>query len=105
MDTNLNTVKTTTDNLTAILPTDTKAMEGTDMVMVISNTEVMATDKPMEDMDTNLPTDMDAQVTEAMVTNKPMVDTVKSNRMVNMTATTKNLTEHRSDSNFISVIT
>merc|ERR1712095_209513 len=66
-DTNLNTVTTTTNNLTAILltviHTDTKAME----VMVM--------------------------------------DMVTSNLMVNTTATTTNLTEQRSDSNFISVIT
>merc|ERR1711902_146907 len=96
-DTNLNTVTTTTNNLTAILltviPTDTKAME---------------------DTVTNLPTDTDIKVMEAMVTNNlmvdmvtsnPMVDMVTSNLMVNTTATTTNLTEQRSDSNFISVIT
>merc|ERR1712019_13700 len=80
MDTNLNTVTTTTNNLTAILltviPTDIKAMEVTVMAMVINNTE-------------------------AMVINKPMVDMVTSNLMVNTTATTTNLTEQRSDSNFI----
>merc|ERR1719299_242014 len=88
MDTNLNTVTTTTNNLTAILltviPTDIKAME---------------------DTVTNLPTDTDTKVMEAMVTNNPMVDMVTSNLMVNTTATTTNLTEQRSDSNFISVIT
>merc|ERR1711983_409693 len=88
MDTNLNTVTTTTNNLTAILltviPTDTKAME---------------------DTVTNLPTDTDTKVMEAMVTNNlmvdmvtsnPMVDMVTSNLMVNTTATTTNLTEQRS---------
>merc|ERR1711963_1286861 len=100
MDTNLNTVTTTTNNLTAILltviPTDIKAMEVTVMAMVINNTEVMVIDKPTEDTVTNLPTDTDTKVMEAMVTN---------NLMVNTTATTTNLTEQRSDSNFISVIT
>merc|ERR1712095_152883 len=108
-DTNLNTVTTTTNNLTAILltviHTDTKAMEVMVMAMVINNTE---------DMVTNLPTDTDTKVMEAMVTNNlmvdmvtsnPMVDMVTSNLMVNTTATTTNLTEQRSDSNFISVIT
>merc|ERR1712018_655887 len=61
MDTNLNTVTTTTNNLTAILltviPTDTKAMEVTVMAMVINNTGAMVIDKPTEDMVTNLPTD------------------------------------------------
>merc|ERR1711963_642739 len=65
-DTNLNTVTTTTNNLTAILltviPTDTKAMEV--MAMVI--------DKPTEDTVTNLPTDTDTKVMEAMVTNNLM---------------------------------
>merc|ERR1711902_119575 len=93
MDTNLNMVTTTTNNLTAILltviPTDIKAMEVTVMAMVINNTEAMVIDKP----------------TEATVTNNPMVDMVTSNLMVNTTATTTNLTEQRSDSNFISVIT
>merc|ERR1712029_196359 len=106
MDTNLNTVTTTTNNLTAILltviPTDIKAMEA------------MVIDKPTEDTVTNLPTDTDTKVMEAMVTNNPMVDMVTSNPMVDMvtsnlmvntTATTTNLTEQRSDSNFISVIT
>merc|ERR1719461_2810570 len=50
MDTNLNTVTTTTNNLTAILltviPTDIKAMEVTVMAMVINNTEAMVIDKP-----------------------------------------------------------
>merc|ERR1711976_929457 len=100
MDTNLHTVTTTTNNLTAILltviPTDTKAMEVTVMAMVINNTEAMVIDKPTEDTVTNLPTDTDTKVMEAMVTN---------NLMVNTTATTTNLTEQRSDSNFISVIT
>merc|ERR1712213_219648 len=73
MDTNLLTVKTTTNN-------------------------------PMATV-TNPPTDMDNKVTEAMVTNSLMVDMVISNLMVNMTVTTRNLTEHHSDSNFISVIT
>merc|ERR1712152_92691 len=77
MDTNLNTVTTTTNNLTAILltviPTDIKAMEVTVMAMVINNTEAMVIDKPTEDM-------------------------VTSNLMVNTTATTTNLTEQRSDS-------
>merc|ERR1711893_322316 len=72
MDTNLNTVTTTTNNLTAILltviPTDIKAMEVTVMAMVIN-------------------------VMEAMVINNPMVDMVTSNLMVNTTATTTNLTE------------
>merc|ERR1719461_114873 len=108
MDTNLNTVTTTTNNLTAILltviPTDTKAMEVTVMAMVINNTEAMVIDKPTEDTVTNLPTDTDTKVMEAMVTNNPMVDMVTSNLMVNTTATTTNLTEQRSDSNFISVI-
>merc|ERR1711902_337865 len=72
MDTNLNTVTTTTNNLTAILLTV-------------------------------IPTDI--KVMEATVTNNPMVDMVTSNLMVNTTATTTNLTEQRSDSNFISVIT
>merc|ERR1712018_1090362 len=107
MDTNLNTVTTTTNNLTAILltviPTDTKAMEVMVMAMVI--------DKPTEDTVTNLPTDTDTKVMEAMVTNNlmvdmvtsnPMVDMVTGNLMVNTTATTTNLTEQRSDSNFIS---
>merc|ERR1711902_40658 len=80
-DTNLNTVTTTTNNLTAILltviPTDTKVMEA------------MVTNNLMVDM----------------VTSNPMVDMVISNLMVNTTATTTNLTEQRSDSNFISVIT
>ena len=84
MDTNLNTVTTTTNNLTAILltviPTDTKAMEFMVKAMVNNNVE-------------------------AMVTNNLMVDMVTSNLMVNTTATTTNLTEQRSDSNFISVIT
>merc|ERR1711902_468266 len=88
MDTNLNTVTTTTNNLTAILltviPTDIKAMEVTAMAMVINNTEAMVIDKPTEDTVTNLPTDTDTKVMEA---------------------TTTNLTEQRSDSNFISVIT
>merc|ERR1719429_791310 len=109
MDTNLNTVTTTTNNLTAILltviPTDTKAMEVTVMAMVINNTEAMVIDKPTEDTVTNLPTDTDTKVMEAMVTSNPMVDMVTSNLMVNTTATTTNLTEQRSDSNFISVIT
>merc|ERR1712018_1028944 len=109
MDTNLNTVTTTTWDLTAILltviPTDIKAMEVTVMAMVINNTEVMVIDKPTEDTVTNLPTDTDTKVMEAMVTNNPMVDMVTSNLMVNTTATTTNLTEQRSDSNFISVIT
>merc|ERR1711862_399191 len=100
MDTNLNTVTTTTNNLTAILltviPTDTKAMEVMVMAMVTNNTEAMVIDKPTEDTVTNLPTDTDTKVMEAMVT---------SNLMVNTTATTTNLTEQRSDSNFISVIT
>merc|ERR1711976_537397 len=52
MDSNLNTVTTTTNNLTAILlmviPTDTKAMEVTVMAMVINNTEAMVIDKPTE---------------------------------------------------------
>merc|ERR1739838_1123868 len=81
MYTNLNTVTTTTNNLTAILltviPTDIKAMEVTVIAMVINNTE-------------------------AMVIGKPMVDMVTSNLMVNTTATTTNLTEQRSDSNFMS---
>merc|ERR1711976_836725 len=100
MNTNLNTVTTTTNKLTAILltviPTDTKAMEVTVMATVINNTEAMVIDKPMEDTVTNLPTDTDTKV---------MVDMVTSNLMVNTTATTTNLTEQRSDSNFISVIT
>merc|ERR1711902_364443 len=108
-DTNLNTVTTTTNNLTAILltviPTDIKAMEVTVMAMVINNTEAMVIDKPTEDTITNLPTDTDTKVMEAMVTNNPMVDMVTSNLMVNTIATTTNLTEQRSDSNFISVIT
>merc|ERR1712012_1395129 len=108
MDTNLLTVKTTTNNPMAILPTvtlmDTKAMEVTVMDMVTNNTEAMVINK-LTDTVTNLPTDMDTKVTEAMVTNSPMVDMVISNLMVNTTATTRNLTEHRSDSNFISVIT
>merc|ERR1711978_320755 len=98
MDTNLNTVTTTTNNLTAILltviPTDIKAMEVTVMAMVINNTEAMVIDKPTEDTVTNLPTDTDTKAMEDMVTN---------NLMVNTTATTTNLTEQRSDSNFISV--
>merc|ERR1719213_289836 len=98
MDTNLNTVTTTTNNLTAILltviPTDIKAMEVTVMAMVINNTEAMVIDKPTEDMVTNLPTDTDTKLMEDMVI---------SNLMVNTTATTTNLTEQRSDSNFISV--
>merc|ERR1711983_339144 len=65
MDTNLNTVTTTTNNLTAILltviPTDTKAMEVTVMAMVINNTEAMVIDKPTEDTVTNLPTDTDTK--------------------------------------------
>merc|ERR1719411_1250969 len=109
MDTNLNTVTTTTNNLTAILltviPTDTKAMEVMVMAMVINNPEAMVIDKPTEDTVTNLPTDTDTKVMEAMVTNNLMVDMVTSNLMVNTTATTTNLTEQRSDSNFISVIT
>merc|ERR1712029_787099 len=118
MDTNLNTVTPTTNNLTAILltviPTDTKAMEVMVMAMVTNNTEAMVIDKPMEDTVTNLPTDTDTKVMEAMVTNNlmvdmvtsnPMVDMVTSNLMVNTTATTTNLTEQHSDSNFISVIT
>merc|ERR1711902_421029 len=72
MDTNLNTVTTTTNNLTAILltviPTDIKAMEVTVMAMVINNTEAMVIDKPTEDTVTNLPTDTDTKVMEAMVT-------------------------------------
>merc|ERR1712012_800845 len=107
MDTNLLTVKTTTDNPMAILPTvtltDTKAMEVTVMDMVTNNTEAMVINK-LTDTVTNLPTDMD-KVMEAMVTNSPMVDMAISNLMVNMTVTTRNLTEHHSDSNFISVIT
>merc|ERR1712209_269771 len=99
MDTNLLTVKTTTNNPMAILPTvtlmDTKAMEVTVMDMVTNNTETMVINK-LTDTVTNLPTDMDTKVTEAMVTNSPMVDMVISNLMVNTTATT-NLTEHRSD--------
>merc|ERR1712095_105703 len=59
--TNLPTVTTTTNNLTAILltviPTDTKAMEVMVMAMVINNTEAMVIDKPTEDTVTNLPTD------------------------------------------------
>merc|ERR1711978_424204 len=98
MDTNLNTVITTTNNLTAILltviPTDTKAMEVMVMAMVTNNTEAMVIDKPTEDTVTNLPTDTDTKAMEDMVTN---------NLMVNTTATTTNLTEQRSDSNFISV--
>merc|ERR1712170_99003 len=98
-DTNLNTVTTTTNNLTAILltviPTDTKAMEVMVMAMVINTTEAMVIDKPTEDTVTNLPTDTDTRV---------MVDMVTSNPMVNTTAMTTNLTEQRSDSNFISVI-
>merc|ERR1711893_363507 len=118
MDTNLNTVTTTTNNLTAILltviPTDIKAMKVMVMAMVTNNTEAMVIDKPTEDTVTNLPTDTDTKVMEAMVTNNlmvdmvtsnPMVDMVTSNLMVNTTATTTNLTEQRSDSNFISVIT
>merc|ERR1711862_343598 len=118
MDTNLNTVTTTTNNLTAILltviPTDTKAMEVMVMAMVTNNTEAMVIDKPTEDTVTNLPMDTDTKVMEAMVTNNPMVDMVTSNPMVDMvtsnlmvnpTATTTKLTEQRSDSNFISVIT
>merc|ERR1712029_61532 len=117
-DTNLNTVTTTTNNLTAILltviPTDSKAMEVMVMAMVTNNTEAMVIDKPTEDTFTNLPMDTDTKVMEAMVTNNlmvdmvtsnPMVDMVTSNLMVNTTATTTNLTEQRSDSNFISVIT
>merc|ERR1712018_313239 len=108
MDTNLLTVKTTTNNPMAILPTvtlmDTKAMEVTVMDMVTNNTEAMVINK-LTDTVTNLPTDMDTKVTEAIVTNSPVVDMVISNLMVNTTATTRNLTEHRSDSNFISVIT
>merc|ERR1711963_870765 len=108
MNTNLLTVKTTTNNPMAILPTvtlmDTKAMEVTVMDMVTNNTGAMVINK-LTDTVTNLPTDMDTKVTEAMVTNSPMVDMVISNLMVNMTVTTRNLTEHRSDSNFISVIT
>merc|ERR1712227_1177105 len=100
MDTNLLTVKTTTNNPMAILPTvtlmDTKAMEVTVMDMVTNNTEAMVINKPTDTV-TNLPTDMDTKVTEAMVTNSPMVDMVISNLMVNTTATTRNLTEHRSD--------
>merc|ERR1712170_255966 len=96
------------NNLTAILlmviPTDTKAMEVTVMAMVINNTEAMVIDKPTEDTVTNLPTDTDTKAMEAMVTNNLMVDMVTSNLMVNTTATTTNLTEQRSDSNFISVI-
>merc|ERR1712152_122336 len=65
MDTNLNTVTTTTNNLTAILltviPTDTKAMEVTVMAMVINNTEAMVIDRPTEDTVTNLPTDTDTK--------------------------------------------
>merc|ERR1712213_218750 len=108
MDTNLLTVKTTINNPMAILPTvtltDTKAMEVTVMDMVTNNTEAMVINK-LTDTVTNLLTDMDNKVTEAMVTNSPMVDMVISNLMVNMTVTTRNLTEHRSDSNFTSVIT
>merc|ERR1719245_995185 len=78
MDTNLNTVTTTTNNLTAILltviPTDTKAMEVMVMAMVTNNTEAMVIDKPTEDTVTNLPTDTDTKVMEAMVTNNLMVD-------------------------------
>merc|ERR1719420_627577 len=101
-----------TDNL--MVDTDNKAMEVTVMAMVTNNTEAMVIDKPTEDMVTNLPTDTDTKVMEAMVTNNlmvdmvtsnPMVDMVTSNLMVNTTATTTNLTEQRSDSNFISVIT
>merc|ERR1712111_136340 len=59
-DTNLNTVTTTTNNLTAILltviPTETKAMEVMVMAMVINNTEAMVIDKPTEVTVTNLPT-------------------------------------------------
>merc|ERR1712012_1336770 len=94
MDTNLLTVKTTTNNPMAILPTvtlmDTKAMEVTVMDMVTNNTEAMVINK-LTDTVTNLPTDMDTKVTEAMVTNSPMVDMVISNLMVNTTATTRNL--------------
>merc|ERR1712227_1024531 len=100
MDINLLMVKTTTNNPMAILPTvtlmDTKAMEVTVMDMVTNNTEAMVINK-LTDTVTNLPTDMDTKVTEAMVTNSPMVDMVISNLMVNTTATTRNLTEHRSD--------
>merc|ERR1711963_300455 len=95
MDTNLLTVKTTTNNPIAILPTVT--LTGT------KATEAMVINK-LTDMVPNLPTDMD-KVMEAMVTNSPMVDMAISNLMVNMTVTTRNLTEHHSDSNFISVIT
>merc|ERR1711983_700229 len=82
------------------------------MVMATNNTEDM--DVNLTDTVTNLPTDTDTKVMEAMVTNNlmvdmvtsnPMVDMVTSNLMVNTTATTTNLTEQRSDSNFISVIT
>merc|ERR1711902_449402 len=102
------------DNNLTVIPTDTKAMEVMVMAMVINNTEAMVIDKPTEDTGTNLPTDTDTKVMEAMVTNNlmvdmvtsnPMVDMVTSNLMVNTTATTTNLTEQRSDSNFISVIT
>merc|ERR1712018_587941 len=108
MDTNLLTVKTSTNNPMAILPTvtltDTKLMEVTVMDMVTNNTEAMVISKPTDTV-SNLPTDMDNKVTEAMVTNSPMVDMVISNLMVNKTAMTRNLTEHHSDLNFISVIT
>merc|ERR1719281_1788899 len=60
MDTNLNTVTTTTNNLTAILltviPTDTKA------------TEAMVIDKPTVDTVTNLPTDTDTNLNTVTTT-------------------------------------
>merc|ERR1712095_230304 len=55
--------------LLTVIPTDIKAMEVTVMAMVINNTEAMVIDKPTEDTVTNLPTDTDTKVMEAMVTN------------------------------------
>ena len=52
MDTNLNTVTTTTNNLTAILPTiiptDTKVMEYMVKAMVNNNMEAMVTNNSMD---------------------------------------------------------
>ena len=66
---------------------------------------VMVINKPMEDMVTNLPTDTDTKVMEVTAKNNRTVDMDNNNLMVNKTVTTTNLTEHSSDSNFISVIT
>ena len=82
-------------------PTDIKATEVMDTDMASNTTEdmvnLMATviNLPMVN---KLTEDMVTKAMEVMVTNNLTVDTV------NKTIMTTNLTEHESDSNFISVI-